>query len=388
MSAPWFRTTDMLRWGPSNSGGNLSATQFDENTWWAYEQITALQARPIPSEIAYFVLTGDQLTVVMTDHTTRGPYTIPTSAFRFRGDWLPDTVYLVNDVFTINGNTYIVLVDHTSASTFNAGANDGLGHDYYGLMLSNPGNSLPTGGAVGQFLIKTTTTDFAVSWAWPLPVGGTTDQVLMKNSNTNQDASWRTSPWVWAPPASPPASSGQFLKTVDGSSTNTEWATISSGGISAPPVSPPAFPGYLLATADGTTTNMEWVDPSSLGPSSLPWSSLTGTPTPAQFRSVLQATNIGTNISGSVNWDIRADFIFVVTPNGDLTINVPDADRVFTRISLIIYDFNAGPQTISFGTNFRLGTANLVMTAGSKVYLMEFICDGTTIFELTRTGPL
>lgn len=259
MNAPWFRTSGP--WGAANSGGNLSGPQFDENTYFFLQAITALQSAPSAAAgIAFFTITGDQLTVTMTDHTTRGPYTIPISAFRFRGAWQPFVTYFVNDVITANGACYIVTFDHTSAATFNAGANDGLGHDFYGLMLASPGNSLPTGGAVGQFVVKTTTTDFAVSWAWPLPTGGTTGQVLLKLSNANQDANWSTAPWITSPPLSPIGIPGQILSTVDGTRTNTAWidqVTI-SGVISAPPVSPPGLPGQLLITVDGTPANMEW----------------------------------------------------------------------------------------------------------------------------------
>ena len=36
------------------------------------------------------------------------------------------------------GRVYQVLYDHVSATTFDPDANDGQGHDYYGLLLSNP----------------------------------------------------------------------------------------------------------------------------------------------------------------------------------------------------------------------------------------------------------
>jgi hypothetical protein len=42
------------------------------------------------------------------------------------------------DVLTYGGRTYLVIFDHTSDVSFDPGANDGEGHDYYRLLLANP----------------------------------------------------------------------------------------------------------------------------------------------------------------------------------------------------------------------------------------------------------
>ncbi|MBR0687356.1 hypothetical protein JQ594_15600 [Bradyrhizobium manausense] len=131
------------------------------------------------------------LLVTMTDSTTRGPFSLPTATFRDRGAWAPTTAYLVNDTFIApDGGLGRVTFDHTSASSFSWGANDGAGHDYYAKMLSAPGNALPSGGATAQILQKSSSADYAVTWGYKLPTGGAQYQVLTKNSATNQDASW------------------------------------------------------------------------------------------------------------------------------------------------------------------------------------------------------
>lgn len=410
MSAPWFRTTDLTRWGAANSGGPLTGQQFDENMWWTYTQIVALNARPTPSEIAYFVLVGDQLSVVMTDHSTRGPYTIPTSAFRFRGAWLPDTAYLVNDVFTINGSTYIVLFNHTSASTFSAGANDGLGHNYYGLMLANPGNSLPTGGAVGQMIIKTTTADFAVSWGWPLPTGGTLHQILMKNSNTNQDATWHTPPFIWAPPASPAGLPGQLLATVDGTSTNMEWVNGSSilGFVHAPPASPVGVAGQVLATVDGTATNTEWITPSGGGGSTTfagltdvnvsegpgidgfvaYWNNAAGywEAKAPHFRDSRVPT-LGS--AGAVNLDPSLGDVFEISPAADVTLACTSV-APGANIAVIVNTSGTTSFNITFGSNFKSQGVLATGTVNGKLYVVRFTGDNGSygLIESSRVGPI
>lgn len=148
-------------WG-TGKGGNLTANDFDTNTWTLVQMIAAKAVQG--AGISNITVIGDEMFVTLDDHSTFGPFVLPTVRFVFRGAWAPATVYSVNNIFTENGSTYMVLINHTSASTFDAGANDGSGGDYYGLLLENAPNSLPTGGAVGTFLKKTGTSDFAVGW--------------------------------------------------------------------------------------------------------------------------------------------------------------------------------------------------------------------------------
>jgi hypothetical protein len=163
-----YRTTGA--WG-AGKGSDLTPAEVDGNFWEHIQRIIALEATTgaLGASIDYFSIVGDQLTVHMTDHSLRGPYTLPTSSYTFRGTWQPSTTYAKLDIVTINGSVYIVTYPHTSATSFDAGANDGAGHSYYGLLLSNPGNALPTGGGVGQVLTKSTTADFATKWSDPIP---------------------------------------------------------------------------------------------------------------------------------------------------------------------------------------------------------------------------
>jgi hypothetical protein len=132
-----YRETDPVsgRW-IETTGANLTAYQFDYNTYQFDRRLAVLEAEPPSVGISTFSISGNQLTVVMTDTSTRGPYTLPTSIPRNRGAWLPSTAYLVNDWIVANGAVYAVIFNHTSGSSFDPNANDGLGHNYYQLVIS------------------------------------------------------------------------------------------------------------------------------------------------------------------------------------------------------------------------------------------------------------
>jgi len=167
-----YRTDDLGRWG-SGAGRELSWAELDRNFWDIIQRLITQEARPDPSAgIDHFESTGSTFYVHMTDATVQGPYDLPQFDFVDRGDWAPSTTYAVNDTFTINGGLYRVPFPHTSALTFDAGANDGSGHDYYRLWFQTPGSSLPTGGAVGQVITKSGTSDFQVTYTWKFPSGG------------------------------------------------------------------------------------------------------------------------------------------------------------------------------------------------------------------------
>lgn len=159
-----YRTNDPARWG-TGQGFNLSPAQVDINFWDLVQRMLAQEARPDPSAgILFFEINGIMFYVHMTDGSVQGPYELPVAIFRDRGPWLPNAPYSKMDTFNINGGLYVVLVDHTSDTTFDPGANDGAGNDFYQLMIQTPGSSLPGGGAVGQLLIKATDVDYSVRW--------------------------------------------------------------------------------------------------------------------------------------------------------------------------------------------------------------------------------
>jgi len=126
-------------WGPG-LGRNLHPDEVDENFYELIGMINDINAA-LPAStvsIASITQTGTDLYVHLTDLSILGPYSLPQLKLDFRGEWATSTAYFVEDVVTHNGSTYLVTFNHTSDPTsFDPGANDGMGHDYYGLILEN-----------------------------------------------------------------------------------------------------------------------------------------------------------------------------------------------------------------------------------------------------------
>lgn len=133
-----FRTTDLLQWG-AGKGSNLTAEEIDGNFWELLSRLTDIENDPASGTgIDYFVVAGDQLTVHLTDHSIIGPYTLPTAQFTNRGAWAAGITYSAWDILTNAGSLYLCTYPHTAAATFDPNANDGVGNDYYSLLLESP----------------------------------------------------------------------------------------------------------------------------------------------------------------------------------------------------------------------------------------------------------
>lgn len=158
-----FRTTDNTRWGAGQLA-DLTADQIDINFWVLLTAVQALQAQANEhASIDHFVISGNQLFVHLTNHMVLGPYTLPIAQWKFRGEWSPRLQYYAFDVFTNDHAVYLVLIDHVSNSLFAPGANDGEGHNFYGLLLAAPPKELPQTGVLGQHL-RWNTSPNDVAW--------------------------------------------------------------------------------------------------------------------------------------------------------------------------------------------------------------------------------
>jgi hypothetical protein len=156
-------------WGPGQSS-NLSPAQVDGNTYEAAQGIAAKSAQGV-GIASVALVENNMLQFQLDDHSYLAPVgPLPTAQYRFMGDWQPNTPYLVNDTFSEGGNGYVVLVQHTSAATFDPNANDGSGHDYYGLYFAGT-TVVPTGGADGAVLTKHSFADYDVIWVLPTLTG-------------------------------------------------------------------------------------------------------------------------------------------------------------------------------------------------------------------------
>ncbi|MFO1147814.1 MAG: hypothetical protein U1E62_05490 [Alsobacter sp.] len=182
-----FRTDDPTRWG-DGYGGTLPAVAIDLMMWSFKTAIEDLQDNPPEAvSIASITQSGAQITVHLTDLTTQGPFILPTIPFDFLGAWAPTTSYTVGKIVQAAQGLYAVIYNHTSASSFDPGANDGLGHSYYRLIFQAP---YPSGGAEKQLLGKASGVSYDLEWVDPLPPGGSTRQALAKASGTDFDAEW------------------------------------------------------------------------------------------------------------------------------------------------------------------------------------------------------
>jgi hypothetical protein len=133
-----FKNTDG-RWGAGE--GRLPSLSVDENFYDVDQRIAALEAdpdAPISVDHVSWDSTNNTISIVLTDGYTFGPFTLPAAKFTVV-EWEPLTTYAVNTFVTEGGSTYLVEFPHTSAATFDPGANDGLGHNFYGLLpFPNP----------------------------------------------------------------------------------------------------------------------------------------------------------------------------------------------------------------------------------------------------------
>lgn len=116
-----FRTDGV--WG-AGKGSRLNKVEVDENFWSLKQAVEALQSTPLqPLQIADIQVTGNQMTIVLSDNvTTFGPFTLPTAVLRWRDIWEANTPYLKFDLFTALEGMYLVLQDHTSDPTFDPSA--------------------------------------------------------------------------------------------------------------------------------------------------------------------------------------------------------------------------------------------------------------------------
>lgn len=130
-----FRTDGA--WG-AGKGSNLLPAEVDENFWDIVQRLDAIEGSPPEAvSIASFEQVGTQLTITMTDSSSHGPFTLPSARFRFTGQYMPETLYFVNDIFSKNGALYGVLVQHISEIAFDPERFDDAGFTYL-LMLERP----------------------------------------------------------------------------------------------------------------------------------------------------------------------------------------------------------------------------------------------------------
>lgn len=414
-----YRTIDGARWG-SGKGSDLTAAEVDINFWDIIQRLLTIEALPSAAAgIDHFTTSGTQFYVVMTDATTLGPYDLPQTDFRDRGTWTASTAYLVNDTFTVNGGLYRVLYAHTSGLTFSAGANDGLGHDYYKLWIQTPGSSLPAGGATGQVMQKASSTDYAVTWGWKFPTGGTARKYLIQVNSTQDNAAWST----------PQADDIQFTPvtgsvlislnvadaleelsdTLDGSTvalsdlTDVQFPTgdpvlgsmlyYDDSLVRWTSSSEPNFGSLLYFDGSGWVptadpTNGDYLHYNGTAwegiALSLAFSQITGSLSVNQHRNS-QVSTLGT--SGTVSLDPSLGDVFTITPSNNVTLNAASTPAG-AEITLIVTTSGTSSFNITPNTNFKSQGVLATGTVSAKTFAIKFVGTGSSLVEVSRTTAM
>jgi len=178
-------------WG-TGKGANLTAAEVDGNFDDLDTRVTSIEDNPpvAISPVDFEITNGNQLYVHMSDYSVLGPYTLPSGAWDYKGDWASGYTYAPNDIVTVpNYGTYLIIFEHVSAGIFDPFANDGAGHDYYRQMLSTPrvarwcGEWQADTDYVQYDLVKVST-PFEYSGVYQVAVSHTSDTAFDPNAAT------------------------------------------------------------------------------------------------------------------------------------------------------------------------------------------------------------
>lgn len=103
----------------SVKGANLVAAEVDANFQELEDRIAALiSSAPQPIEIIDIVVVGNQMTIVMADYSTFGPFTLPTAVTEWTGEWQPNHQYNGFEFFTYQDNLYMTTGPYLTGPVF------------------------------------------------------------------------------------------------------------------------------------------------------------------------------------------------------------------------------------------------------------------------------
>jgi hypothetical protein len=145
-----FRTDGA--WG-TGLGVNLSPAQVDGNFWDLQGRLTYIEDNPVePIEPISITIAGSQFSMGLSNGETLGPITMTMPVPLWRGDWQPSTLYHEMDYFIgTDGGFGVVMVTHTSATTFDWAATSG-GVPVYQVIVGASGTTAALGDLVNVSL--------------------------------------------------------------------------------------------------------------------------------------------------------------------------------------------------------------------------------------------
>lgn len=327
---------------------------------------------PFGKAIDFIEQVDNTLIVHYTDTTQDGPFELSALNLNFRGEWEPLTFYFHYDVVTVNGSVYLVNVEHTSQASFDPGANNGGPPDYYGLLLTNPGNVLPLGGTFRQALTKKTSTNFDVEWSDPRL--DTLFDVAIPSDGIDTGAALVFDGDVWVP-------GHEALEDLTD-------VTMPSGG----PIDGEVliFSGGEWTSGQTAIADLADVDYSSDTPASgdlLIYNGVSWEPdslSPAQLR---YPSVVALDTSGTVVLDPELGTVFSVTPTNNITLNASTAPAG-AYITIIVTTSGTSSFNITPNTNFKSTGALATGTVSGKVFTMSFVGNGTRLNETSRTTAM
>lgn len=121
-------------WGPGK-GARLTSLEADGNVFDLDARLHNVETNPPAAvSIDHLSVSGNALTIYLTDGSSRGPFTLPSASWRWAGEWQPLTAYYALDVVAQGGAIYLVQHNHTSDTTFAADAEDVTGFRYARLI--------------------------------------------------------------------------------------------------------------------------------------------------------------------------------------------------------------------------------------------------------------
>lgn len=143
----------------SVKGANLVAAEVDANFQELENRVQAVvDNAPQPVEIVDIVVVGNQMTIIMADYSTFGPFTLPTAVITWHGDWTPNTDLVAYTMFIHNDGLWMTLEALNTGPTFVDGPH------YQFLMPTpavfdigfffpqRPGFGIPAGEAICTYL--------------------------------------------------------------------------------------------------------------------------------------------------------------------------------------------------------------------------------------------
>lgn len=121
-------------------GSNITAAEHDASLHNLDDRTTVLEgtAAGLTSVTGAEVDTNGHLIITLSNSDTIDAGAMPDGpsfADLFIGAWPASTQVYKNQLFTATGRLYVVLLDHITDTTFDSAANNGLGGDYYNLVL-------------------------------------------------------------------------------------------------------------------------------------------------------------------------------------------------------------------------------------------------------------